>query len=447
MSLTAIVWLLTFAVLVLLSLRRPVWAIGLYMQTFFAAPQNWWWGDQIPTTRYALWAGIILLVATVAYKAHAESDASYKLTRIHRVAILMCINATLVHLVLAVDRNISSNTYAEILKYSLLFVLMRAAIQDKRDFRTAVMSIAVGAFYIGWEVTINERGDFNGSRLEGVGAPGADAANSLANLMLTCLPLISSLLVDGQKRHKLVGIMAAPLVLNVLILCNSRGAFLGLIGTGLAFLLIARGKTRKQAIRALALGCVALYLLLGDPKILDRFTTTFTGSEQRDNSAESRLLFWEAGLRMLNDYPLGAGGGAFKFNLGRRYQAQIVGADGGVQDRSLHNGYLTEATDWGIQGLILKLSMLGLALLAAYRTEERCRREGRTKEALTGLCIMTSGIGLMIHCMFGSFLASEWTFWAMALMLRYSELYAVAERTQEEPVQLVPALQGGPQAA
>ena len=28
-----------------MATRRPVWALGLYMQTYFAAPQLWWWGD------------------------------------------------------------------------------------------------------------------------------------------------------------------------------------------------------------------------------------------------------------------------------------------------------------------------------------------------------------------------------------------------------------------
>lgn len=436
MSFTAIVWLLSGAAFILLSFKRPVWAVAWYMETFFAAPQNWWWGDQVPTMRYALWAGNLLLFAVAFHRSTtAGASETHKLSAPHKLAILMAVNATLVHLLLAIDREVSSDTYFELLKFSLLFYLIWYSIDDRRDFRTALMAIAVGAFYIGWEVTINERGDFSGSRLEGVGAPGADASNSLANLMLVCLPIISSLLIDGKKRHKLVAVMAAPLVLNVLLLCNSRGAFLGLVGTGVTFLLIARGKTRKRALQAFALGSLALFLLLGDPKILDRFTTTFAGSEQRDNSAESRLLFWQAGAAMLNDYPLGAGGGSFKYNIGIRYQRQVAGADDTVTDRALHQGYLTEATDWGIQGLLLKLAMFWLAFRAAFRTEEICRKEGRVNDALTGLCIMTAAIGLSIHCFFGDFFASEWTYWIMALMVRYSELYKIPEaKAADEPV-------------
>ena len=168
---------------------------------------------------------------------------------------------------------------------------------------------------------------------------------------------------------------------------------------------------------------MALYLLLGDARILDRFTSTFIGSEARDNSASGRLVFWKAGLNMLSDYPLGAGGGVFKFGPGQRYLARTSG-DPDADARSLHNGYLTEATDWGVQGLLLKLSLFVVALLAAYRTFEKCRREHRIEEALLGLCIVTTAVGHLIHCFFGSFLDHEWSYWILALLARYADLYA-----------------------
>ncbi len=42
--------------------------------------------------------------------------------------------------------------------------------------------------------------------------------------------------------------------------------------------------------------------------------------------------------------------------------------------------------------------------------------------------MLTAGLGLLIHCFFGSFLANEWTYWVMALLVRYSELYKVGEQ-------------------
>src|SRR5690606_33608939 len=122
---------------------------------------------------------------------------------------------------------------------------------------------------------------------------------------------------------------------------------------------------------------LALYLLLGDPKILERFATTFVGAEERDRSAASRIEFWTAGVLMLRDYPLGAGGGSFKYVHGNKYLAE-AGSD--QQSRSIHNGYLTEATDWGIQGLVLKLLFITAALRMAYRTMQHCRKAHRLED-------------------------------------------------------------------
>ena len=424
LSLTAMAWVALGIVLVVMSVRRPVWAVALYFQAFFALPQFWWWGDELPQLRYSLWSGYILLGAVIlAPRAVIEPKTIEG--RMRTIAVLMVGNAALVHLLLS-NQSFSLDTLVEMMKYTLLMFMLSSAIKDKNDFQRAVAAISLGAAYIGWEVTVNERGEFSGSRLEGVGAPAANTANSLANLMLIVLPLAGSLFLQKSWKWKATCIVAAPLILNVLLLCNSRGAFLGLVGTGIAFAFLAKGVNRKKALKTLALAAVALYLLLGDARILDRFMTTFTGSEARDNSAASRLVFWNAGLALLNDYPLGAGGNAFKYGPGQRYLAQTTGNQD-ADSRSLHNGYLSEATDWGLQGLILKLSLFLVALLAAYRTCEKCRVEHRTEEALLGLCIVKMGVGHLIHCFFGSFLDHEWTFWILALLARYADLYAVAD--------------------
>jgi putative inorganic carbon (HCO3(-)) transporter len=427
MSLTAAAWVLVAAVLVIRSLQRPAWAIGLYFLTFFAAPHLWWWGEDLPRARYALWSGAALIASVVLYLARINDDDRHRFKLVHYAAIGFALNATFVHFFLATSPPVSLEDYTELLKFVLLFFLLWAGIRNKADFRIVLLAIALGAGYIGYEVTINERGDFNGARLEGVGAPGADTSNGLACLMLATLPLIGSLFIGGLKRDKLVVLATVPLALNVLILCNSRGAFLGLIVAGLTFFLLARGPSRKQALRVLMLGGVLLYFLLGDPEILERFATTFAGSEERDNSAAGRVLFWRAGVLMLIDYPFGAGGGAFKYVHASPYLAQV---GSGEAPRSLHNGYLTDATDWGVQGLALKLLFVGAAVAAAHRTSKKCRLAGQADHALVGITLISAVVGDLVATVFGSFLNSEWVFWLAACLVRYSELYAVEEAPQ-----------------
>jgi O-antigen ligase len=425
MSVTPATWAALAVFLVVMSFKRPAYAVAFYMMTFFAAPHMWWWGDQLPDLRYSLISGLVVLASVVFYLANSPPERGHRFGFVHIVAIGMALNATFVHFALASVPSISIDNYIEMLKLLLLVFLVWRAIENRSDMRIVMVAIALGAAYIGYEVTINERGDFNGARLEGVGAPGAESANSLASVMLLTLPLIGTLFVEGRWWHKLTAMLGGPMALNVLLLCNSRGAFLGLIGAAGSFLLVSRGKTRVYALRSLALGGITLFMLLGDPEILERFMTTFVGSEERDESANSRLQFWQAGFMMIADYPLGDGGGSFKYVRGGEYLRQVIGES--AIERSLHNGYLTEATEWGIQGLFLRLLFVGGAMLAAYRTSNRCRIEGRFSDSLMGICLISAGGGYLIHCMFGSFISNEWGYWIVAILIRYGELYQVPE--------------------
>ena len=421
MSFTALLWVALACALIAASMLRPAWAVALYMMTFFAAPQLWWWGKDLPEFRYAYLSGFVLMLS-VAVSAGRSSQISIGSARVASItALVMVVNATIVHQFITAIPLISFDTYLELVKFVMLYFLLNAAITSRDDLSLVAASLAFGAAYLGYEITYNQRGDFKGGRLEDVGAPGADTANGLASMLLMILPVIGSLWLTGKKWHKALVIVAAPLTLNVVILCNSRGAFLGLIGGGLVFLFLAKGPSRKRAVRVLILGGAALYLLLGDPKILERFTTTFVGAEERDRSAASRIEFWKAGLLMLRDHPLGAGGGAFKFFYAFQYLEEVGSVE---RRRGLHNGYLTEATDWGVQGLLIKLVFLGAAGIAAYRTIKRCRGSGRVDDALVGVSYVGALSSFMIVCIFGSYLNSEWVYWMAALLVRYADIYA-----------------------
>jgi hypothetical protein len=431
MSLTSALWAGLFVLMPVLSIARAGWAVPLYMMTFFAAPQLWWWGDQLPDLRYALTSGFVLVAAAILGQSQPE-DGRRHFGLVQWAAIGIVVNAVLVHLFLAAGPRFSQVELIEVAKFCLLFFLMSSVIKKKADLRLAFVAMAVGAGYIGYEVTINERGEFNGGRLEGVGAPGADTANSLASLLMTTLPFTGSLISQSGLSLKVLVAIAAPLALNVIILCNSRGAFLALIGSGISFVLLSRGKTRKNALKALGLGAVVLYLLLGDPEIVQRFATTFSGAEERDSSASSRIEFWTAGWELIKDHPLGSGGGAFKYVLGERYLRMYTTQ---VDSRSLHNGYLTIATNWGVQGLVLHLIFVLAAMTAAYRTSETCRRAGLTHDALVGTCVIVGGIALLIGSVFGSFLPNEWCYWLVAYLVRYADIY----RPETAEAQLLPA--------
>jgi len=413
-------WLGAAALLVMLSMIRPVFGASLYFLTFFLFPASWWWGKELPDLRWNLYAGVLFLAAVMLgtmRQAPARADTSRSLGLL---AILILANATFVHLIFAADTAISLEAYILLAKFVLLFFLLRMAVKTPTDLRIVLWAMALGAAYIGYEVTINDRGSLTGSRLEGIGAAGVQNANQLASLMVAVLPLVGALFFLGRRWEKVGAAILAGFVLNVLILCNSRGAFLSTIAAGIVFFLVCGGPGRKQAVRALGLAALATFLLLGDPDITNRFLTTFSSAEERDSSADNRLLFWRAGLNMVADHPFGAGGGGFAKVYSGRYLTSI-GIN--VQSRAVHNGFINEMCEWGIQGLALKLLFVLVAVTQTRRALKLQSYRGDPVQALLGACFIGALAGFLGTCLFGDYMDEEWGFWLVALMSAYSRMY------------------------
>jgi O-antigen ligase len=430
MSLTAVVWVCTAAGLTICSFFRATYGLSLYMFTFFVFPALWWWGRPLPNLRWNLFAGIVLLFAVLTKRGRAEvsGQPDPRLKHISNIAIAIAVNATLVHLLFSPSLEISVMNYTRLLKFVLLFFMIIAAVRNPKDFRLALWSIVLGAAYIGYEVTFNDRGRFIGGRLEDVGAAGVENANALASLTATVLPLAGGLFFWGTRREKLLIAICGPLILNVVLLCSSRGALLALICGAGSFVVTSSGAVRKKSLQGLALAGLATFLLLGDPEIVARFATTFSGAEERDDSAASRLVFWVAGLRMVADHPFGAGGDGYKLANSSDY---LSGLGIEVGARSVHSGILNEACEWGVQGWILRMLFIGFAVQLTRRTLRRQSGSGAGGEAALGCALVASAVTFFVTCAFGDYMDDEWGYWIPALMIVYGRLYGSVVRVEE----------------
>src|SRR5262245_11993912 len=135
MSTTAAAWVVLSGILFLLSFRRGVYAVGLYMLTFFAAPPLWWWGRDLPSARSALIAGLMLLGATLLHLVRSPENGGHRFGMVHIMALGMAINATFVQVAITSSPTISLNNYVELVKLVLLTFLIWRVIQDKADLR------------------------------------------------------------------------------------------------------------------------------------------------------------------------------------------------------------------------------------------------------------------------------------------------------------------------
>ncbi|QDU36091.1 O-Antigen ligase [Maioricimonas rarisocia] len=433
MTLTLAVWLGLYALFTVLMFRRASWGIPLYLMTFYASPHFWWWGRALTSAvgdRVNLVTGLLFAVAALLQGSATNWRLTVPQKRVSQLLLIYAVNATLVHFAFAANATRSLNGMTMIWKQVIISYLFMLTLRSRRDLQILLGTIIVGSMYIGIEVVVNDRGYFSASRLEGVGAPGASESNYLAGLLLLAIPLAGSWLLVGSWKQRLLSLPALALTFEVILRCNSRGAFLAAITGGIYLLLAARGRARTVAFFAMILAGAGALLMINDADILNRFQTTFASGEERDHSADERLNFWSAALRMIGDYPLGSGAeAAFKSDLGAKYIRALFPGH-----KAVHQGYLDIAAGWGIQGFLLYMGTIAYCWLLVRRTTKAAKKAGDAKSAFIGVCIETALVVQMMSSMFISSLDGEWFFWLFATCTTYATVYAPARTSAPQTV-------------
>ncbi len=419
MSLTLVVWLAAFALFAVMAFAKPIWGIALYFLSYFGDPATWWWGVPIVSVRWNLIAGLIALTAVLV-----RGQPWFDRHRTDWLSILMlaiAANATFVHFALAPNLTVSATAYELLIKFVLLFFLMKTAVTDRSDFIVLIMIFLIALGHIGYEVKVNDAGTLVAGRLENVGPPAARTSNQLGSLFASLLPLFGAALFCANRWQKMIILCAAPFAVNILLMTKSRGALLAALLAAPVFLSLAPPRARRVAFWVVVLGGICTVGLMRDESIANRFLTTFAGEEERDNSAASRLDYWKAGLRMVNDHPFGAGGDGFSDAYGMKYLASLGHH---YAQRSVHSGLINEACQWGVQGFLLRVTLVVYAALLALRRSRQLSRTGQSNDALLGAALLSGIAAFCVSSVFGDVFDNEWGYWLVAMVAAYDRVFS-----------------------
>ncbi|MEK6247909.1 MAG: O-antigen ligase family protein [Planctomycetales bacterium] len=417
--------------LLMMAFQRPIWAVAFYLLNYFAQPPYWPWGGPLPLSmRWSLFAGFVLLSAIALRGRRSELRSDSDQSRITWCILLMLANATVVHYAMARYVDESFDVYIEMVKFVVLFFLIVAAVTSRRDFFLFVWFLAIGLGYWGFEAWIRGEAVLDQGRLENFGGPGCDNSNELASITVTLLAIIGGMVFVVKGMKKLVITGCTIFGLNIMMLCNSRGGFASLIAVGLTVPMVASGKARRLAVRGLLLGTVAVLLLAGNPEIMDRFFSSLQTRAEAERkgmravidvvNVESRIEMWDAGFDLVSDHPFGNGGEAFNSDFGNEY---LIKNRSLWRYRSVHQGFIDEAIEWGLQGLVLRMALIAAAVCCAYRTMHFRRRIGDEQMALFGACLIGGFSGWLASCLFGEFMHLEWGYWLLALAAAYGKIF------------------------
>jgi O-antigen ligase len=303
----------------------------------------------------------------------------------------------------------------DLAKLTLLFCLIIGVVTDYRKYQWVTAALVLGALSWGWEAYTNPH--FEAGRLSAIGGPDSFNDNEAAAHVIPTLPFLALFLWHGNKWQRLLAIVAAPFIVNLIILCNSRGATVGIVIALAAGVLLMNWGLRLR-LAALAVAAVPVLMALVDQPFIERQLTLLQFAEegiegqaiQNDGAANERLQTWAGGLKLVEDHPLGVGGGGYDL-LSPVYAAAVVEAHEG-EHRAVHNTYIWAAADWGLPGMIALLGFMSSGLLTLHRIRRHATNERLKLESLTLEIALIAFLGAAI---FINRMYAEILYWLVAL--------------------------------
>lgn len=278
-------------------------------------------------------------------------------------------------------------------------------------------------------------------------------ANEQAAVLVAAIPMALALM--RSLRHRPLGqllcLVAALICLAGAIQTLSRGGLIALAAVMVAAVCWG-GRWRRAAATLLALtavGVVTYFAVLAPVASTQRVTMS-------DSSGRTDL--WTVGVRMFEANPLtGTGSGNFP-DSSRRYlnvPGTISRADLIVDDPHVaHNIYLELASDLGLPGLLLLLTIMLSCLRAALRGARDFGRHGDIDMELMSRCLALALVAMIVADFFlsGEFSKQLWLIFALCAVTPGLSRIASgvqmagpsAPRALEPPAVEAAGLNGGP---
>jgi putative inorganic carbon (HCO3(-)) transporter len=239
-------------------------------------------------------------------------------------------------------------------KIVVFALMMTHIITDKRKLDGLLWVFVIASLILGLQAWDLPRRAFEGGRLEGIGGADFAESNFFAAFMAAMLPIIGIQLLRSRWFGKAICTVSAVFTANAIVLCRSRGAIVGIAAGVITACLFAPKKHREKIAVGLLLSIMG-GIYVSDLQFLTRITTITSSTEERDESAASRLRIWQAGAEMISNHPLGIGVGNWYQTI-ERYIPEYEGMDS-------HSTYLKCTAELGVQGILVYVLFIFTAFL------------------------------------------------------------------------------------
>jgi O-antigen ligase len=291
------------------------------------------------------------------------------------------------------------------ISFPLFFFITLTLVDSLRRLRT-VLLVAVGSVGFASAHVVREWQKYGGFGTYRPGYVTGDA-NYYSLSALLCVPIAFYLMGSRQRpweRWFCGGCLA--LTMLGLTAAASRGALLGLLAAMVFACVVSR---RRAQMLKLAFGVVLPLLMFSPSSPLSRLLHPDHSDQE---SSDTRLALWQAGLRMVRAHPVtGVGLGNFKWVV-QRYDAP-----GESLGNIAHNTYVEVAAEMGLPGFVLWIGLLA----STWRALTRVRRQTRDVPAAdlvhrAALALQAGLVGFLVATFFVS-ATQQKLFWLVVFLV------------------------------
>lgn len=418
MGLTPILFFLAFGTGLMLALfRHPRFGLYTYLAVFYLDPHSRWWGASLPDLRWSLFAGIVTMIG-VARLGASKSQGSWSSTTPGRLLLVFTVWMWIQNMwALAHPEHLEASILFT--KYVVLYYLMFRLLDTPTEVRNVLLVHVLGCAYLGWLAVIAPAG----GRLEGVGGPGIDEANALGMFAGTGVMTAAMLMLGKNGWPRWISILSAPLIVNMVVQSQSRGAMLGVVAGGLVIFYLRPRAYRWQFYTFAAIGALLLGYIAQDV-FWERMSTmraSVDQSQELDSSAESRVVLAKAQLQMARRYPLGAGHRGTA-ELSTRYLDEkwlTGGAPGSIGARSSHSTLMSALVEQGIPGIVIFAVLffwLARMIRALKRAAAKIDPKAEVQPVMYGVAAAASLVVVFVAGVFTDYIKTEVQIWMLAVL-------------------------------
>lgn len=403
----------TFAALALA--RHPIYGLYFYFSTFFAHPPSRWWGQMLPDLRWSLSSALIVAIAVLLHRNRLKAKPIW--TSSTPAAVLIAYATWMwMQTPWALARETHIDGSIQYVKYLLAFWFIYRAVDTKEHLRDLMFMIALGCGILGLLAYFTDR---TGDRLEGVGGPGINDANTLGMYLAVGAVVCGGLILTqrGWRQYLTFGAMA--FTLNAFVLANSRGALIALVA-GTLVLTALKARAHRLLFWSLAVLAVPAAVSIVDETFIERMFTiqdSVAQSEEMDGSSRARVELKKAQIRMFLDHPLGAGHrgtAALSPNYLAREFLTLSTPDESSAARSSHNTFLSSLVEQGVLGATLFLMMFGWLAVTMVRIK-RWQKASVDPQLITYGATLCGGLTVVLVAGLATdYLMAEVQFWLLA---------------------------------